>query len=164
VLLLFVPLLLQTPDTTRAGIEGQGRPTVTLPRIEATVTIDGKLDEPVWSQAARLTGFSQYEPVDGRPAEERTDVLVWYAPNAIYFGIRAYDRQPTAIRASRADRDNIDSDDYVIIYLDTFNDRRRAFFFSVNPLGIQQDGVRSEGASSAGNIFGGSRQEPRLPV
>jgi hypothetical protein len=68
----------------------------------------------------------------------------------------AYDRNPASIRATRADRDNIDSDDHVIIYLDTFNDRRRAFFFAVNPLGIQQDGVRSEGAASAGNIFGGS--------
>jgi hypothetical protein len=156
VLLLLLPLLLQAPDTSVAGIEGHGRPKVTIPRIEATATIDGKLDEPVWNQATRLTGFSQYEPVDGRPAEEKTDVLVWYAPNAIYFGIKAYDRQPSTIRASRADRDNIDSDDYVIIYLDTFNDRRRAFFFAVNPLGIQQDGVRSEGAASPGNMFGGT--------
>ena len=83
-------------------------------------------------------------------------MLVWYSPSAIHFGIVAYDAEPGAIRATRADRDNIDSDDHVIIYLDTFNDRRRAFFFAVNPLGIQQDGVRSEGASSAGNMFGGS--------
>jgi hypothetical protein len=129
---------------------------ITIPRIEAEATIDGALDEPVWSNAARLTGFSQYEPIDGRPAEERTEVLVWYAPDAIHFGIIAHDREPATIRATRADRDNIDGEDHVIIYLDTFNDRRRAFFFAVNPLGVQQDGVRSEGASSAGQMFGGS--------
>ncbi|MGE0353667.1 MAG: DUF5916 domain-containing protein [Gemmatimonadales bacterium] len=129
---------------------------MTIPRMEVEATVDGRLDEPVWRQAARLTGFSQYEPVDGRPAEEQTDVLIWYAPDAIWFGIIAHDDHPEAIRATNADRDNIDSDDYVIIYLDTFNDRRRAFFFSVNPLGSQEDGVRSEGASSAGNIFGGT--------
>lgn len=154
-LFLVLPLLLQAQDTT-PGIPGRGRPTVTIPRVEAEITVDGNLDEPAWKEAARLTGFSQYEPVDGRPAEERTDVLVWYSPSAIHFGIVAYDAEPGAIRATRADRDNIDSDDHVIIYLDTFNDRRRAFFFAVNPLGIQQDGVRSEGASSAGNMFGGS--------
>ncbi|MEO8294501.1 MAG: DUF5916 domain-containing protein [Gemmatimonadota bacterium] len=154
-LLLVLAVLLQTRDTT-AGISGRGRPEVSIPRIEAEVVVDGNLDEPAWQQATRLNGFSQYEPVDGRPAEENTEILVWYAPNAIYFGIIAHDRQPGTIRATRADRDNIDSDDHVIIYLDTFNDRRRAFFFAVNPLGIQQDGVRSEGASSAGNIFGGS--------
>jgi hypothetical protein len=155
VFLVALSLLIQAPDTL-PGNDGRARPTVTIPRLEAEPTVDGTLDEAVWGQAARLTGFSQYEPVDGRPAEERTEVRVWYAPSAIYFGILAYDRNPGSIRATRADRDNIDSDDHVIIYLDTFNDRRRAFFFGVNPLGIQQDGVRSEGAASAGNIFGGS--------
>ena len=155
-LLLALSILIQSPDTLPPGFDGRNRPTVTIPRVEAEAVIDGNLDEPVWRQAARLTGFSQYEPVDGRPAEEQTEVRVWYAPDAIYFGILAFDRNPGSIRATRADRDNIDSDDHVIIYLDTFSDRRRAFFFAVNPLGIQQDGVRSEGAASAGNIFGGS--------
>jgi hypothetical protein len=132
-------------------------PAVEIPRIEdAPIVVDGNLDEPVWTHAARLTGFRQYEPVDGRPAEEETEVLVWYAPDAIHFGIIARDRQPEGIRATVADRDNIDGDDHVVIYLDTFNDRRRAFFFAVNPLGVQQDGVRAEGASSPGRTFGGS--------
>jgi hypothetical protein len=133
----------------------QERPVVTIPRIEAAARLDGVLDEPVWQQAARLTGFHQYEPVDSRPAEEQTEVLVWYAPDAIYFGIRALDSQSGTVRATNADRDNIESDDNVTIYLDTFNDRRRAFFFAVNPLGVQQDGVRTEGASSATHMFGG---------
>ena len=134
----------------------QTTPPVTIPRIEATVAIDGELNEEVWVQAAKLTGFHQYQPVDGRPAEERTEVLVWYAPDAIHFGIRAYDSQPDRIRATQADRDNIGSEDQVILYLDTFNDQRRAFFFAVNPLGVQSDGVRTEGAGSAGRTFGGN--------
>ncbi len=130
-------------------------PTVSIPRLESAVVIDGRLDEPVWREAARLDGFHQYQPVDGRPAEERTEVLVWYAPNAVYFGIIAHDRQPQSIRATVADRDNLDADDRVTLYLDTFNDRRRAFFFTVNPLGVQQDGVRSEGGFTAGSLQGG---------
>ena len=63
-----------------------------------------------------------------------------------HFGIIAHDRVPTAIRATVADRDNIDNEDHVVLDLDTFHDRRRAFFFAVNPLGVQSDGVRSEGA------------------
>ncbi|MGH7657483.1 MAG: DUF5916 domain-containing protein, partial [Gemmatimonadales bacterium] len=54
-----------------------------------------------------------------------------------------------------------DNDDQVTLFLDTFDDQRRAFFFSVNPLGVQQDGVRSEGTGSAGSLFGGS--EDRNP-
>jgi hypothetical protein len=126
-----------------------------VPRLEATVSIDGVLDEAAWSEATRLGGFWQYQPVDGRPAEEETEVLVWYAPDAIYFGIVAHDRQPGAIRATVADRDNIDSEDHVVIDIDTFHDRRRAFFFGVNPLGAQSDGVRSEGAGQVSSLVPG---------
>lgn len=147
------------PADTQAGgpvFDGHQAPTVTIPRIDASVEVDGRLDEPPWAQAARLTGFSQYQPVDSRPAEEQTEVLVWYSPTAMYFGIIAHDREPGSIRATVADRDNLDLDDTVTVYLDTFNDRRRAFFFTVNPLGSQQDGVLSEGAFNAGTMYGGT--------
>ena len=133
--MLALLLLLQDPVTV---VEGKGSPTAEIARLEAPVQIDGKLDEAAWSRATRLTGFWQYQPVDARPAEESTEVLVWYAPEAIYFGIIAHDRVPAAIRATVADRDNIDNDDHVVIDLDTFHDRRRAFFFGVNPLGAQR--------------------------
>ena len=81
---------------------------------------------------------------------------MFYSARAIHFGIIAGAKNPSTIRATLADRDNIGSDDRVTIYLDTFDDRRRAFMFGVNPLGVQEDGVRTEGAVSAGNIFGGS--------
>ena len=118
---------------------------VTVPRIADQVVIDGQLDEPVWSRAARLSGFYQYQPVDGRPAEQETTVLVWYSPDALHFGIVANTANPSTIRATLAERDNIGSDDHVILYLDTFDDRRRAYLFGVNPLGIQLDGVHNEG-------------------
>ncbi len=128
----------------------------TAPRLTSTITIDGVLDEPAWSTAAPLTGFHQYQPVDGRPAEEETTVLVWYAPDAIYFGIRAQDNDPQAIHATRAQRDRLDAEDRITIYLDTFDDRRRAYFFTVNPLGIQEDGIRSEGGFTAATLLGGT--------
>jgi hypothetical protein len=145
--MLALLLALQTPQAPP--------PAVQVPRIEAEVVVDGRLDEPVWRDAVRLDGFYQYRPVDARPAEERTEVLVWYGPGAIHFGIVAHDRQPQTIRATVADRDRIGSDDNVTLYLDTFSDRRRAFVFGVNPLGIQEDGVLSEGSGGgAGNLFG----------
>lgn len=137
------------------AVEGRGAPTFTVPRIEAEIKVDGRLDEVVWEKAARLNGFWQYQPVDGRPAEEKTEVLVWYSASALYFGIIAHDSQPGTIRATVADRDNLGSDDTVTIFLDTFNDRRRAFLFGVNPLGAQEDGVQTEGAFNAGSAWGG---------
>src|SRR5438876_11414880 len=83
---------------------------VTLPRIEADPRVDGMLDAPVWRRAARLVGFAQYRPVDGRPAEDSTEVLVWYAPDAISFGVRAYERQGNVARAALAAGDHIAAD------------------------------------------------------
>src|SRR5689334_12439345 len=122
---------------------------VALPRLDASPAIDGKLDEPVWQQAARLEGFSQYRPVDGRPADDSTAVLVWYSADAIYFGVRAYESHGSVVRATLADRDNIDADDKISILLDTYDDHRRAFLFAVNPLGVQEDGIWSDGVEAA---------------
>ena len=124
--------------------------------MDGEIQIDGQLAEPVWSHATRLTGFWQYQPVDGRAAEETTEVLVWYSADAIHFGVIAGDRNPASIRATVADRDNIDNDDHIVLDLDTFHDRRRAFFFAANPLGVQADGVRSEGAGQVSSLIPGS--------
>ena len=153
IVLLF--LMCQIQQAQPPVVNGAGAPTFSIPRIEAEASIDGRLDEPAWAQATRLGGFSQYQPVDGRPAEEKTEVLVWYSPSAIHFGILASDANPGSIRATIADRDNLSNDDTVKIFLDTFNDRRRAFFFGVNPLGAQEDGVQTEGAFNAGSAMGG---------
>src|ERR1043166_6342798 len=56
-----------------------GRPETPPPRVDTTVTVDGRLDEPVWARAALLNGFSQYAPNDGVPASDRTRALVWYS-------------------------------------------------------------------------------------
>ena len=111
------------------------------PRIDQSVEIDGKLDEAVWSQAAVLAGFSRYAPVDGAPADNPTDVLVWYSPSAIHFGIRAT-APAGSVRATLADRDRIQSDDHVIIFLSTYNDGRQAMVFGVNPLGVHFSRIR----------------------
>ena len=139
-----------------AAADSTDRFTFDIPRIDAEAQVDGRLDEEVWSRAARLDGFSQYFPVDGRPAEQRTTVLAWYSPRALHFGIVAHATNPGAVRATLAERDNIGSDDRVVIYLDTFDDRRRAYLFGVNPLGVQLDGVLTEGSGNAGGGFGGS--------
>ena len=124
--MLALLLFLQAPGpSSGAVVEGKGSPTAEIPRLESEVQIDGKLDEPAWSQATRLTGFWQYQPVDGRLAEEETEVLVWYAPDAIWFGVLARDKVPSAIRATVADRDKLDNEDRVVIDIDSRQSARR---------------------------------------
>jgi hypothetical protein len=128
---------------------------VVPPKIEATIQIDGTLDEPAWTRAALLNGFSLYQPADGRPAPDSTEVRVWYSSDAMYFGIRAF-AEPGTVAATLADRDRIASDDNIEIHLDTFHELNRAFVFIVNPLGVQADGTKSEG----GGFIPGSNVGP----
>ena len=160
---MLIPAILALALMQDSGLVYDGRLNhihVAIPRVDTTVTVDGRLDEAVWSRAARLTGFSQYQPVDGRPAEEPTEVLVWYGPDAIHFGIKASEIHGDVVRATHANRDGIGSEDQVQILLDTDNGRNLAFLFGVNPLGVQQDGTRSAqfgggagGASATGGGF-----------
>jgi hypothetical protein len=153
-LLTFLAAVAILQDSTLVYSGRANRTHVDVPRIDTVAIIDGNLDEPVWRRAARLTEFSQYQPVDGRPSAEPTEVLVWYAPDAIYFGIRAREIHGNVVRATHANRDNIDSEDQIQILLDTDNARQIAFLFGVNPYGVQQDGTRS--AQFAGGAGGPS--------
>ena len=109
---------------------------------EADIDIDGDISEAAWADAPLLTGFTQFDPVEGVPATQRTEARVLLTDDAIYFAVTAYDDVENGIRATLGDRDSFArSDDYVRFILDTFNDHRRGYVIMVNPLGVQQDGL-----------------------
>ncbi|MBT5695155.1 MAG: hypothetical protein HOI62_00940, partial [Gemmatimonadales bacterium] len=80
---------IETPSVERAGID-----------------IDGRLDDSAWESSALLTSFTQFDPVEGAAASQRTEVQVIVDTDAIYFGIKAYDEDPNSIRATLAERDS----------------------------------------------------------
>lgn len=144
-------------DTTALVFRGdRGQTDVRVPRLDASVRIDGSLDEPGWSRAALLTGFTRYLPQDGLPAQDSTQVRLWYSADALYVGIRAFEVHGT-VGASMAARDKIGNDDRVRILLDTYHDARRAFAFGVNAFGVQEDGVRIEGQGKTAGLFTADR-------
>jgi hypothetical protein len=130
------------------GMRGELR-VPALRESDVTIRIDARFDEEIWQRAPVLTGFTIYEPNEGRPALDETEVRVFYTEEAIYFGIRAFDSQPNRIRANRVERDrSAFEDDWIRIMLDTYGDQRQAYIFYVNALGIQTDGVWQEGQST----------------
>jgi len=136
---------------------------VAIPRLEAPappVTIDGVMEEEAWQHAARLTDFSQYSPVDGRPADDPTEVFIFYSPTTIYFGVKAH-AAAGAVHATLADRDKIDADDAIQIFLNPFNDGRQSLVFAVNPFGIQADGALVEGSGNRGGALFGALESGR---
>jgi hypothetical protein len=144
-----LPVLIDPPIVYHGR---SGNLDVRPPRIEAEIEVDGQLSEDPWRNAAVLTGFSQFSPVDGVPSADSTEVLVWYSPSAIHFGIRAFEAHG-GVHATLADRDRIGADDHIQILLSTFNDGRQATVLAVNPLGVQSDGALVETGSTTGNGF-----------
>jgi len=159
--MLLLPLVLTLALTDPPVHHGRrGATAVQPPRSAATITVDGVLDEPVWRDAAVLTGFSQFSPQDGVASADSTEVMVWYSATAIHFGVRAY-APPGTVRATLAERDRIATDDQIQFLIGTFNDGRQAAMFAVNPLGIQADGALIESGNRGGSSLTSSNSGAR---
>ena len=108
--------------------------------LTAPVTIDGRLDEPVWRTAPVADAFAQRTPFNGQPASQRTEVRVAYDADAMYVAVRAHDTAPDSIaqQLGRRDSDEIYSDRFFVGF-DSYGDRRTAFVFGITPRGVLSD-------------------------
>ncbi len=135
-----------TPSTARRKVippPEKANP-VRIPKIDKAPVIDGKLDDEVWKNAVVLKDFYQRSPGDNIEPSKPTEVMIAYDPKFLYFAFKCYD-EPDKVRATVAKRDNVFGEDNVRIYLDTFNDQRRAYILGFNPYGIQQDAIFTNG-------------------
>ena len=110
--------------------------------VETPPTVDGDLSDTAWEQAEVIGQFTQLEPDSGAPASERTQVRLVYDSEALYLSVYCYDSDPDGIVRNTLryrDDDVYRKDDAIRIALDTFHDHRRAYVFSINPLGTKQD-------------------------
>jgi len=136
------PFLLLSPHTLLAQSPEPKVPH-RVPRVDSEVRVDAVLDEDVWQQALVLTLDYEVRPGENIAPPVRTEVLFAYSDGYLYSAVRAYDPDPSAIRANVTDRDDMYGDDWVALILDTFNDERRTFDFFCNPLGVQGDQIES---------------------
>jgi hypothetical protein len=132
--LLAAPLAQATPTRQTLTINR----VTTAPRLEDF--LGGERRDGVSADA-----FLQREPQDLIPATERTEVYVSYDDTNLYAVFVCHATDPSRIRARMSRREQIFNDDFVGLFLDTFNDRQRAYEFLSSPLGIQLDGILTEG-------------------
>ena len=135
-------LALPEPPATAARND-EGEITIRAVRLEEPLELDGALDEAVYGRIEPASGFIQQNPDNGAPATEDTQLWVFYDDRNVYVALRALDSRPERIVANEMRRDNrnIWLNDNVIVTLDTFLDRRSAFFFETNPLGGVRDAL-----------------------
>jgi hypothetical protein len=120
-----------------------------VPRLSRAPKIDGILDNPIWAEEALIIeDFHQMSPKEMGAPSEKTVAYIGYDIKNLYLAFRCYDSDAAKIRASVTNRDNCFEDDWIMLMLDTFNEKQRAFGFMINPLGVQIDFMRIE---SGGN-------------
>jgi len=115
-----------------------------IPRLEAQVQVDGRLEESVWSQLEPTGDFLQTEPDEGAPSSERTEVLIFFDNDKLYFGFKCYESEPDKIVARLDTHDARTNSDSVDVFLDPFGDRRTGYWFSVNARGVQFESLLTE--------------------
>ncbi len=116
-------------------------PTVKSTRVSHPPDIDGYVNETVWQTGGRITEFLQREPDVGAPATEKTEIYLCYDDDYLYIGCICYD-DPTKVTGNQVARDaNLRNDDAIKIVIDTFFDRRNAFWFQINPRGCKGDAL-----------------------
>ncbi|MEY4857075.1 MAG: hypothetical protein RLZZ97_1905 [Gemmatimonadota bacterium] len=124
--------------------------TLAIPQITAAPTLDNIMAEQ-WPAAGRVEGFRQRIPGDGTPESGRTVAFLAHDARNLYVAFRC-ETLANTLRARMAPREDIDDDDRVSLYLDTFRNQQRAWVFSSNAFGVQQDALLAEG-QEADNSF-----------
>jgi hypothetical protein len=112
------------------------------------IRIDGELTEAVWAQAPVVTGFVQRTPREGAPATHNTEIRIAYDKAALYVAVKAIDPEPGRIVGILTRRDDQSPSDWVSIHLDSFYDRRSAYEFGVNAVGVKYDRYWFNGSSN----------------
>ncbi|CAN5852934.1 hypothetical protein BH23GEM6_BH23GEM6_23590 [soil metagenome] len=137
----------QAAPATPAGLHAghDAAPVAHALRISDPIRVDGRLDEEVWSRATPVTEFIQFDPNEGQPASEGTEVRFLFDDDAIYIGARLYDSHPVTTRLAR--RDQWAVSDWLTVIFDSHHDHRTAYGFEVNPSGVRRDQSRTASGS-----------------
>jgi hypothetical protein len=116
------------------------------------LVMDGKVDEEFWMNVPPSSGFTMQEPIEGGQPTERSEIRMAFDDENIYIAAILYDSDPTGIKAFQKKRDaSLRTDDRFMWIFDTFMDKRRGYFFEINPLGLRGDGLLTSGQRGGAN-------------
>jgi len=107
---------------------------------DARPVIDGRLDEPLWSEQGEWTEyFVQVMPNERMPTNSPTKAKLFYDDKHIYIGIIARDAFPDKINRFIGNRDDNSIGDLVSVAFDTYHNFWAAPEFNINAGGNKTD-------------------------
>ena len=117
-----------------------------IQKASAPIKIDGVLDEQAWQIAESADNFFQVFPYDTSRAFTKTVAKVTYDDNNLYIAGICYDNSPGDYVIQSLKRDfSYPRSDAFAVFIDPFNDQTNGFSFAVNPLGVQREGLVTNG-------------------
>jgi len=132
------------PAPAPAPTQAAPQKRIAVSRVEAPPKLQDYIDgRPA---GVEVTGFLQRDPGDLTPVSDPTTAYLAYTQDTLFVAFVCKAADPSSIRARMAKRESIFDDDWVAVHLDPFQEKQRAYMFFSNPIGIQADGVTSEGS------------------
>jgi len=146
--LLLVPCTMLAADPHPDAVVASN-PAIHIPKILTAPTLDDfegfKPTTPLAQSMTKVDQFITREPVFGKVPEQATDVYLGFTEQNLYLVFLAHDSDPRHLRSHMSRREDVDDDDQIGFFLDTFADQQNAYLFYLNPKGVQQDGTVSNG-------------------
>ena len=118
------------------------------PRVDAVAVpedgqtafrVQGELSDELWQHASAVDAFVQRDPEEGGKPSQRTEFRVAYDASTLFVKVRAFDTEPFHILGYLTRRDADSPSDWIRVLIDSYHDRRTAYEFAVNPVGVKQD-------------------------
>lgn len=143
---LLILVFLCIPDYVYSQEDLVRKEIIAHPLNGVKLTLDGKVDEEFWLSIPPSGDFKMTVPIEGGDPSQKTEIRIAYDNENLYIAAIMYDSDPSGIKAFQMKRDaSLRSDDRFMMIFDTFNDKRRGYFFETNPRALRGDGLLSSG-------------------
>ena len=138
----------QGPSPSTPEEDELQRPFLRAERTAVPPIIDGDLTDEVWTLGAPIRDLFVDQPVEGDPLPQKTEIRILYDDDALYVAAWCYDTEPDEITASLMRRDaSPRNQDFIMILLDPFGERRSGYVFAVTPITTLWDALIEEAGS-----------------
>lgn len=140
-------------DSDYQGLEAQSA--VFVKKINEEMTLDGKLDEQIWSKSKPAKDFWEYFPSDSSRTDVKTEIYMLFDDKNLYIGAKCYSEGDDYVISSLRRDFRAGGNDNITFLIDPFQDRTNAFVFGMNPAGVRREALIANGGRDVGSWNGG---------
>lgn len=142
--LLLITTLLFSITANCQNTDNDKKYKIHIKKAVGKIVLDGKLDEDDWKNASTADNFWQAQPYDSSRAIHQTEARMTFDDNYLYISGVCHQPRKYVVLSLKRDFPS-GTTDLFSINLDTFKDKLNSFNFAVSPLGVQRDGLVSNG-------------------